>query len=103
MDYADEFCNVATDSGSNPPALIDAFFSGLSGTLKDHLTLIDLLADLEALIHLATEIGKRLIECQRLQVQQDQFRFCSRSPAARISYSSPAASHSPVCQDNQLS
>ncbi len=39
MDYAIEFCMLAADSGWNQPSLVDAFYSGLSEILKDHLAL----------------------------------------------------------------
>ncbi len=35
MDYAIEFRTLAADSGWNQPALVDAFFNGLSERVKD--------------------------------------------------------------------
>lgn len=61
-DYAIKFRTLAADSGWNQPALVDAFFNGLSERVKDHLTPLDLPCELDALISLASKIDKRLLQ-----------------------------------------
>uniref|UniRef100_A0A3B3I1M0 ribonuclease H n=1 Tax=Oryzias latipes TaxID=8090 RepID=A0A3B3I1M0_ORYLA len=65
MDYAIEFRTLSADSGWNQPALVDAFYTGLSERLKDHLAPLDLPPELDALVSLASRIDQRLQERQR--------------------------------------
>ena len=65
LDYAIEFRTLATDSGWNQPALVDAFLNGLSERVKDFLTPLDLPSELDALVSLAAKIDKRLLERDR--------------------------------------
>lgn len=55
-----KFCIIALDSGWNLAALTDALLNGLSENLKNRLASHDVLADLEAVIHLAKKIDRRL-------------------------------------------
>lgn len=57
-DYAIEFCTIAADRGGIEPALIDAFLNSLSETLKDHMAVINLPADLEKVNNLASKMGE---------------------------------------------
>lgn len=61
-DYDIEFRTLAAQSGWNQLALANAFLNGLHDSLKDHMTPIDLPAELYALIALASKIDKRLFE-----------------------------------------
>ncbi len=74
LDYAIEFCTLAADSGWNQPALTDAFYNGLSETVKDHLTSLDLPSELDALVSLASRIDKWLMERHRACALQKQRR-----------------------------
>ncbi len=58
LDYAIEFRTLAADSGWNQPALVDAFYNGLTEMIKDHLTPLDLPSELDALVALTCQIGK---------------------------------------------
>ena len=49
------FDTLAAESGWNSSALFDAFLHGLSPPMKDHLVLLDLPADLDALVTLAVK------------------------------------------------
>lgn len=62
LEYAIEFRTLAAEIGWNQPALVDAFHYGLMDSLKDHLTLLDLPFELDALVSLALRIDKRLTE-----------------------------------------
>ncbi|CAL9698545.1 unnamed protein product [Knipowitschia caucasica] len=70
LDYALEFCTISADSGWNQLALVDAFLNGLSETIKDYLTSLDLPTELEALIALTSKIDKRLSERERARCRQ---------------------------------
>lgn len=101
FDYAIEFRTLAADSGWNQPALVDAFYNGLSEMLKDQLTLLDLLSELDSLIYLASRIDKRLTEWQRNHYRPN---FSYLSPAQQMRTQSPvhqsfsvAAFASPSC------
>ncbi len=59
LDYAIEFRTLAADSGWN------AFYNGLTKTIKDYLTPLDLPSELDALVALASWIDKRLTESHR--------------------------------------
>lgn len=74
MDYAIEFHTLAAESGWNQPALVDAFYNGLTDSLKDHLTPLDLPTELDALVLLTSRVDKRLIEQQRTRLQKQQHR-----------------------------
>lgn len=67
IDYATEFRTLAVDSGWTQPALVDAFFNGLSEHVKDLLTPLDLPSELDALVSLASKIDKRLLERDRIR------------------------------------
>ncbi|KAK7913158.1 hypothetical protein WMY93_013369 [Mugilogobius chulae] len=90
LDYALEFRTLSADSGWNQLALVDAFFNGLSETIKDHLTPLDLPTELDALIALASKIDKRLNERERSRSRQFsslRVNFKERLP---LSSSAPA-------------
>lgn len=59
-DYAIDFRTLAAESEWNPAALTDAFFQGLSESVKNQLISIDLPEDLDSLIAMAVKIDKRL-------------------------------------------
>lgn len=50
----------------NQPALVDAFYSGMSDLVKSHLISVDLPIILDASIALRSKIDKRRSECERL-------------------------------------
>uniref|UniRef100_A0A4W6DG68 DUF4939 domain-containing protein n=1 Tax=Lates calcarifer TaxID=8187 RepID=A0A4W6DG68_LATCA len=81
LDYAVEFRTLASDSGWNQAALCDAFFNGLSETLKDYLTPLDLPSELEALIALASKMDKRLRERQRSRLSSHSFPHFPQVPS----------------------
>lgn len=64
-DYAIDFRTLAAKSEWNSAALTDAFFQGLSETVKDQLVSVDLPTELDLLIALAIKVDKRLIERQQ--------------------------------------
>ena len=55
-DYAIEFRTIAAESSWNAPSLLDAFYHGLSGRIKDELAARDLPTDLDYLVALAIHI-----------------------------------------------
>ena len=61
-DYAIDFRTLASESEWNNAALTDAFFQGLSESVKDQLISTDLPEDLDSLIALAIKIDKRLTD-----------------------------------------
>ena len=83
-DYAITFRTLAADSGWNEPALISAFYDGLSDLLKDGLATLETPNDLETFVSLAIQLDNRLRECHRTQ------------PHVRRSADVPAPSWSPV-------
>ena len=68
-DYAIEFRTIAADSSWNAPSLLDAFYHGLSGRIKDELAARDLPTDLDHLVALAVRIDGRLRERWRERAQ----------------------------------
>lgn len=74
-DYAIEFRTLAADSGWNSSALLDAFLSGLSDSIKDQLIPLDLPEDLDSVIALAVRIDNRLAERQK-----ERFKNVARLP-----------------------
>lgn len=58
LDYAIEFRTLATDSGWNSAALIDAFVGGLSSHIKEQLITLDLPDDLDSVISLTNKIDR---------------------------------------------
>ncbi|KAF7644812.1 hypothetical protein LDENG_00215390 [Lucifuga dentata] len=60
VDYAIRFCTLAANSSWNNDSLTDTFLHGLAEDIKDHLTPLDLPADLDSLISLAIKIDNRL-------------------------------------------
>ena len=86
-DYAITFRTLAADSGWNEPALISAFYDGLSDVLKDGLATVETPNDLETLASLAIHLDNRLRERHRTQ------------PHTRRSADVPAPSWSPASSD----
>lgn len=88
IDYIIEFHTIAADSHWNDPALIDAFFNGLSDKIKDELTTRERPDDLQGLEELATRIDLRLLE--RRQERQGRtepsppWKFRSNSPTQSV-------------------
>ncbi len=95
LDYAIEFRTLAADSGWNQPAL-GSFYNGLLETLKDHLAPLDLPAELDALVSLASRIDKHLVERQRGHQYQEThhlpFSAAQHSQVASAETSSMKAS-----------
>lgn len=64
-DYAVDFRTLAAESKWNSFSLIDAFYHGLSDSIKDELATCEPVNDLESLISLSTRIDNRLRARQR--------------------------------------
>ncbi|KAL2077728.1 hypothetical protein ACEWY4_027232 [Coilia grayii] len=58
-DYAIQFRTLATTSGWNPEAQVDAFLNGLSERIKDELAARDLPSSFDALVDIAIRIDSR--------------------------------------------
>lgn len=58
LDYLIEFHTLATESGWNNPALVDAFVSGLSQQIKDQLVSLDLPDELDSLVAITNKIDR---------------------------------------------
>ncbi|KAI3370894.1 hypothetical protein L3Q82_007408 [Scortum barcoo] len=72
VDYAIEFRTLAADSGWNEVAIRDAFVTGLTEEIKDHLAPLDLPGNFESLVDMATRIDNRLHERERERHQGDR-------------------------------
>ena len=66
-DYGITFRTLATDSGWNEPALISAFYDGLSDVLKDGLATVETPNDFETLVSMAIQLDNCLRERHRTQ------------------------------------
>ena len=64
-DYAVEFCTMAANGCWNEAALMDAFYNGLTGAVKDELVDCEETDSLRKYINLAITLDNRLREHQR--------------------------------------
>jgi hypothetical protein len=92
-DYAIEFRTIAADSSWNAPSLLDAFYHGLSGRIKDELAARDLPTDLDHLVALAVRIDGRLRERWRERAQVSVSPAPPHSP--RDPQPPPTSQHAP--------
>ena len=95
-DYTIEFQTLATDSGWEGRALIDAFLHGLSEAVKNELLTWDLPDELDRIITLAIRVDTRLEDRKRLVKPQSPPRFYRRrttttSPTKRTATSPTSA------------
>ncbi|KAI3356003.1 hypothetical protein L3Q82_017274, partial [Scortum barcoo] len=72
VDYAIEFRTLAADSGWDDVAIRDAFVTGLTEEIKDHLAPMELPGNFESLVDMATRIDNRLHERERERRQGDR-------------------------------
>ena len=77
-DYAIDFQTLATDSGWEGRALIDAFLHGLSEAVKDELLTQDLPDELDHIIALAIRVDARLEDLRRLVKPRSPLRYYNR-------------------------
>lgn len=91
IDYSIEFRTLGAESDWNSSLLTDAFYNGLSDTIKDELAARDPPVDLDTLIAMANRIDRRLQERRRERALTSTPRSFPRPPSPPSSVLVPSS------------